>query len=62
MNRLLMFVLVLVAAAGPASAQSHVRYAMPAGGNALSAGGQINPDGTVARGSGFTASRLGPGQ
>lgn len=62
MNRLFVLALALVAAAGAASAQGGVRYDVPAGGNAPSAGGQINPDGSVQRGSGFTASRLGPGQ
>jgi hypothetical protein len=62
MNRLFVLALALVAAAGPASAQSGIRSAVPAGGSTQPVAGQINPDGSVQRGSGFTASRLGPGQ
>ncbi len=53
---------LLLALLGPASARGAPRYAGPATGGSGSVAGQINPDGSIARGSGFTASRLGPGE
>lgn len=61
-NRLVFLGLALAIAAGPASAQSGARYFAQTSANPRSLAGQINSDGTVQRGTGFTANRLGPGE
>jgi hypothetical protein len=62
MNRFVISAVAIAIAAGPASAQSAYRYFGQTSPMLRSAAGNVGADGTVQRGTGFTASRLGPGE
>ena len=63
MNRFITVVIGLtIALAGQASAGSLLRYVKPTTGTAVVVGGEIGRDGSVKRGSGFTARRYGLGR